>query len=97
MTVAAYFPKGVHSAPTSIDYDVASPLIQCHADKANAQVFEFSDGCEIVKVLAFDEREARSLAAPILFELTFGAQIDLGDDEPLRAFKQECEQELSLS
>ena len=65
MSVQAYFPKGVHSAPTSIDYDVVAKNIQCVADVIGARIFEFERNGHVLRVLAYCEESAREAADPI--------------------------------
>lgn len=64
----------------NVDYDLCSPSIKCHADKAFARVFEFEEYGRLVRVMAYDRADALKAAEPELKRIRHEATLDLAED-----------------
>jgi hypothetical protein len=63
-----------------LDYDGISPAILCHADKAFASIFTLEKLGRTVRILAFDQDEAREIAEPFLAAIRHDVFIDIASD-----------------
>jgi hypothetical protein len=79
--INSYFPKGINVAPTSVDYDACSPLIQCHADKIGARIFTEDFFGREIRVLAFDADDAELLIESVKCEIESEAKLDVAFDD----------------
>jgi hypothetical protein len=78
--VNSFFPSGINSAPTSVDYDIQADNIQCFADFSGARIFEFEEAGRTLRVLAHDAVSAREAAEPELRAIRHEVHLDIADD-----------------